>query len=310
MSPESSPGWRHKTNTEGRFVRAPSLFRHWVTTDGSSGYRAEPGRYHLYVSYACPWAHRTIIFRRLKKLEDIVGMTVVDPIRDHRGWRFADHDPDPINGFHFLREGYLATDPNHASGVTVPVLWDKHTSRIVNNESSEIIRMLNTEFDEWGDAGTDFCPRELIDEIDELNAVVYTNVNNGVYKCGFAGSQEAYAASFASLFEALDMLDKRLATNRYLLGDALTEADWRLFTTLIRFDAVYVGHFKCNKRRIVDYPNLSGYLRELYQMPHIAGTVNMDHIKRHYYETHLALNPTGIVPAGPDLDFEAPHGRG
>jgi len=310
MSPESTPGWRHKTNTEGRFVRAPSLFRHWVTTDGSSGYRAEPGRYHLYVSYACPWAHRTIIFRRLKKLEDIIGMTVVDPIRDHRGWRFADHDPDPINGFHFLREGYLATDPNHTSGVTVPVLWDKHTSRIVNNESSEIIRMLNTEFDEWGDAGTDFCPRELVDEIDELNAVVYTNVNNGVYKCGFAGSQEAYAASFASLFEALDMLDERLATNRYLLGDALTEADWRLFTTLIRFDAVYVGHFKCNKRRIVDYPNLSGYLRELYQMPHIAGTVNMDHIKRHYYETHLALNPTGIVPAGPDLDFEAPHGRG
>ncbi len=310
MSPESSPGWRHKTNAEGRFVRAPSLFRHWVTTDGSSGYRAEPGRYHLYVSYACPWAHRTIIFRRLKKLEDIVGMTVVDPIRDHRGWRFADDEPDPINGFRFLREGYLATDPNHASGVTVPVLWDKHTSRIVNNESSEIIRMLNTEFDEWGDAGTDFYPRELVDEIDELNAVVYTNVNNGVYKCGFARSQEAYAASFASLFEALDMLDERLATNRYLLGDALTEADWRLFTTLIRFDAVYVGHFKCNKRRIVDYPNLSGYLRELYQMPHIAGTVNMDHIKRHYYETHLALNPTGIVPFGPDLDFEAPHGRG
>ncbi len=310
MSPESTPGWRHKTNAEGRFVRAPSLFRDWVTTDRSSGYRAEPGRYHLYVSYACPWAHRTIIFRMLKKLENIISMTVVDPIRDDRGWRFADHEPDPINGFRFLREGYLATDPNYASRVTVPVLWDKHTSRVVNNESSEIIRMLNTEFDEWGDAGVDFYPGDLVDEIDELNAVVYTDVNNGVYKCGFARSQEAYAASFASLFETLDMLDARLATNRYLMGNALTEADWRLFTTLVRFDAVYVGHFKCNKQRIVDYPNLSGYLRELYQLPHIAGTVNMDHIKRHYFETHLSLNPTGIVPAGPDLDFEAPHGRG
>jgi putative glutathione S-transferase len=310
MSPETTPGWRHETNVEGRFVRAPSLFRDRVTTDGSSDYRAERGRYHLYVSYACPWAHRTIIFRKLKKLEDIIDMTVVDPIRDDRGWRFVDDEPDPINGFRFLREGYLATDPDYASRVTVPVLWDKHTSRIVNNESSEIIRMLNAEFDEWGDAGTDFCPRELVEEIDELNAVVYTNVNNGVYKCGFASSQEAYAASFGSLFETLEMLDERLATNRYLMGDALTEADWRLFTTLVRFDAVYVGHFKCNKQRIVDYPNLSCYLRELYQMPHIAGTVNMDHIKRHYYETHLSLNPTGIVPAGPDLDFEDPHGRG
>ena len=287
-----------------------STFREQVTADGSFGFRSEPGRYHLYVSYACPWAHRTIIVRKLKALEDVVGMSVVDPIRDRRGWCFSADDPDPIRGFRYLSEAYLATDPSYDSRVTVPVLWDRQTSRIVNNESAEIIRMLNSEFDEWGDAQVDLYPRDLRAEIDSLNDLIYENVNNGVYKCGFARSQAAYEASFHPLFETLDALDKRLDENRYLLGEVLTEADWRLFTTLVRFDAVYFGHFKCNKRRIADYPNLFGYLRELYQMPHIADTVNMDHIKRHYYITHGSLNPSGIVPLGPDLDFTAPHGRG
>ncbi len=310
MSLDDTVELRHKTDGTGKFVRLPSVFRRQVTADGSSGLRAEPNRYHLYVSYACPWAHRTVIFRKLKGLEHVVGMSVVDPLRDQRGWRFFADDPDPVNGFGFLYEAYLATDPAYASRVTVPVLWDKQTGRIVNNESSEIIRMLNSEFDEWGDTTVDFRPAALRDEIDALNGVIYTNVNNGVYKCGFARSQAAYEASFYPLFETLDMLEERLGESRYLVGDVVTEADWRLFTTLVRFDPVYVGHFKCNKRRIADYANLSGYLRELYQVPHVAETVNMDHIKRHYYITHTSLNPSRIVPAGPDFDLSAPHGRG
>jgi len=295
---------------QGRYERQTSAFRDWVTTEDSSDYPAEPGRYHLYVSYACPWASRAIIVRKLKRLEEVVGMTVLDPVRDRRGWRFFEDDPDPVNGFRFLAQAYRATDPGYDARVTVPVLWDKQTSRIVNNESADVIRMLNRAFDEWGNNSVDLCPDELVDEIDELNAVVYDNVNNGVYKCGFAGSQEAYEEAFEPLFETLEMLDGRLAENRYLMGDVVTEADWRLFTTLVRFDAVYYVHFKCNKKRIADYGNLSGYMRELYQMPGIADTVNMDHIKRHYYVTHGSLNPSGIVPRGPELDFESPHGRG
>lgn len=300
----------HETTDSGRFRRQDSAFREWVTAAGDRGYRAEPGRYHLYVSYACPWAHRTIIVRKLKELEDVVGLTVLDPIRDRRGWRFFEDEPDPINGFRFLAQAYTATEPDFDARVTVPVLWDRQTDRIVNNESAEIIRMLNDAFDAWGNDDLDLCPDELRDDIDEINAVVYDNVNDGVYKCGFARTQEAYEESFHPLFETLDMLDRRLGEKRYLLGEAVTEADWRLFTTLLRFDAVYYGHFKCNRRRIVDYPNLSGYLRELYQMPGIADTVHMDHIKRHYYMTHGSLNPNRVVPVGPELDFDAPHGRG
>jgi putative glutathione S-transferase len=301
----------NETGRRGEFVRQQSAFRDRVTADGSSGYRAEPDRYHLYVSYACPWAHRTIILRKLKGLEDVIGMTVVDPIRDERGWAFTDAagGPDPINGFRFLSEAYHATDRRFDGRVTVPVLWDKKTKRIVNNESSEIIRMLNSEFDEWATGKADFYPEALREEIDAINADVYDNVNNGVYRCGFAASQEAYDEAFEKLFDALDRLEARLAERRYLTGDEPTEADWRLFTTLLRFDPVYVGHFKCNRRRLVDYPNLWAYTRDLYQTPGVADTVNLDHIKRHYYVTHRRINPTGVVPRGPEIDFAAAHDR-
>lgn len=301
-----------ETGRRGEFVRQESAFRDRVTADGSSRYRAEPDRYHLYVSYACPWAHRTIIFRKLKGLEDVIGMTVVDPIRDVRGWAFTDVSggPDPLNGFRFLSEAYVATDPGFEGRVTVPVLWDKKAGRIVNNESSEIIRMLNSEFDEWASrSDLDFYPEALRDEIDAVNTEVYDNVNNGVYRCGFAASQEAYEEAFEKLFGALDRLEARLSTRRFLMGDEQTEADWRLFTTLLRFDPVYVGHFKCNKRRLVDYPNLWAYTRDLYQTPGVAETVDLDHIKRHYYVTHRRINPTGVVPRGPEIDYAAPHDR-
>jgi putative glutathione S-transferase len=238
-------------------------------------------------------------------------MTVVDPVRDARGWAFTEASgPDPVNGFRFLSEAYRATDPAFDRRVTVPVLWDKQSKRIVNNESSEVIRMLNSEFDEWGDAAQDFYPEELRGEIDRINDFVYANVNNGVYRTGFATTQSAYERAFELLFAALDDLEHRLARRRYLVGDRVTEADWRLFTTLVRFDPVYVGHFKCNLRRLVDYPNLWAYTRELYQWPGVAETVNLDHIKRHYYVTHGAINPTGVVPRGPEIDFSEPHGRG
>ena len=298
-----------KSEATAAFLRDVSVFRGWVCADGSTDFLAEADRYHLYISPACPWAHRAVIVRRLKKLETAIGMTVVDPIRDERGWRFTD-EPDPVNGFEFLAEAYTTTEPTYASRVTVPMLWDKESSKIVNNESSEIIRMLNFEFDEWGDASVDIYPEPLRDEIDAINELVYTNVNNGVYRCGFARSQKAYNEAFELLFDTLDMLEARLSKSRYLCGDLPTEADWRLLPTLVRFDVVYFSHFKCNKRRIVDYSNLWGYCRDLFQLPGIAETVDFDQIKRHYFTTHGSLNPSGVVPRGPEIDWEQPHARG
>jgi putative glutathione S-transferase len=299
-------------NEAGEFKRQEDVFRDWVTRDGASGYPAEPNRYHLYVSLACPWAHRTIIIHKLKKLENVIGMTVVDPIRDERGWAFRNgpgYSEDPVNGFKFLSEAYQATDPNYNARVTVPVLWDKKRRRIVSNADDDIIRMLNSEFNDFTDSDLDFYPEELRAEIDAVNDLVYPNVNDGVYRAGFATTQRAYEHAVRNLFDALDQLEERLSKQRYLVGARLTEADWRLFTTLIRFDAVYYVHFKCNIRRIVDYPNLWGYLRDLYQHDGVAETVNFDHIKRHYYVTHDDINPTRIVPVGPKLDFNTPHGR-
>lgn len=299
-------------NDQGEFTRQADQFRNWVTRAGSSGYPAEPDRYHLYVSLACPWAHRTIIMRKLKKLEEVIKMTVVDPIRDEHGWAFRNgpgYSEDPINGFKYLSEAYKATDPNYNVRVTVPVLWDKKTRKIVSNADEDIMRMFNSEFDDFTDIELDFYPEELRDEIDKVNDFVYPNINDGVYRAGFATTQRAYERAVRKLFDALDQLEARLANQRDLVGNRLTEADWRLFPTLIRFDAVYHGHFKCNIRRIVDYPNLYGYLRDLYQHDGIAETVNFDHIKRHYYVTHTDINPTQIVPVGPELDLTSPHGR-
>lgn len=297
---------------EGEFKRQPDSFRGHITASGHSGYPAQAGRYHLYVSWACPWAHRTIIVRKLKKLESIIGMTVVDPIRDERGWAFRegpDHSLDPVNGFRFLREAYKATDQNYAGRVTVPVLWDTVTSRIVTNSDDDLMRMLNSEFNRFTDSPLDLYPDGLRLEIDELNTFIYENVNDGVYRAGFATSQAAYERAARRLFAALDQLEARLARQRYLLGPEFVETDWRLFVTLVRFDAVYHGHFKCNIRRIIDYPNLFGYLKDLYQTNGIADTVNFDHIKRHYYITHDDINPTRIVPLGPEQDLAGPHGR-
>jgi putative glutathione S-transferase len=297
-------------NAEGAFVRQTSAFRDRVTADGSSGYPAVAERYHLYVSLACPWAHRTIVVRELKGLADAIPMTIVDPVRDERGWRFPPEAPDPVNGFRFLSEAYAATDPGFDARVTVPVLWDTVTGRIVNNESADIVEILNSEFD--GVAArpqVDLHPGELRDYVDELNAWIYDRINDGVYKAGFASSQAAYEAAVVPLFEALDTLEERLADRRFLFGERQTLADWRLFTTLVRFDAVYVGHFKCNLRRIEDYPNLFGYLRDLHQTAGVAATVDFDHIKRHYYVTHGEINPTGIVPVGPVQDLSTPHER-
>jgi putative glutathione S-transferase len=299
-----------ETSADGCFVRQKSVFRNRVTADGSSDFPAEAGRYDLYVSLACPWAHRTIIFRKLKRLEDAISMSVVDPLRSERGWSFTDQSgPDAANNFRYLSEAYIATDAEFADRVTVPVLWDRKTGRIVNNESSEIIRMFNSEFDAFGDASIDFYPEELREEIDAINQWIYRDVNNGVYRAGFATTQAAHEEGVGPLFDALDDIERRLVSNRYLVGNRLTESDWRLFTTLVRFDAVYVGHFKCNRRRISDYPALGAYLRDLYQHAGVAETVDMDQIKRHYYVTHENLNPTRVVPVGPDLNFDAPHGR-
>ena len=307
--------WYDTAATGGRFERKASTFRNWVTADGApgptgeGGFRAEPGRYHLYVSLACPWAHRTLIGRALKGLEDAISVSVVDPHMGEEGWVFGNTPgatPDSINGASRLYEVYLAADPAYTGRVTVPVLWDRQRNTIVSNESAEILRMLDSAF---GDTGPDLYPVDLRAEIDAINARVYDRVNNGVYKAGFATAQNAYAAAFAALFDELDALEARLDCGRYLCGARLTEADIRLFTTLVRFDAVYVGHFKCNKRRIADYPNLSNYLRDLYALPGVAPTVNLLHIKRHYYESHPTINPTRIVPVGPDLDFSAPNDR-
>jgi|SRR5579864_34532 len=299
-------------SADGRFVRQPDIFRDWVRADGRSGYPAEAGRYHLYVSLACPWAHRTIIVRKLKRLENAVRMTVVDPIRDERGWAFRDgagHSRDPINGFQFLREAYLATDSGYRSRVTVPVLWDTKTKRIVSNSDDDIMRMFGSEFDAFSGVELDLYPTPHRAEIDELSEWIYENVNDGVYRAGFATTQRAYEEAAYRLFAVLDQLEERLAGRRYLIGSQPLETDWRLFVTLIRFDAVYHGHFKCNLHRIADYGNLFGYLRDLYQYDGVAETVNFDHIKRHYYYTHDDINPTRIVPIGPAQDLAAPHGR-
>jgi putative glutathione S-transferase len=301
--------------TAGAFVRPPSRFRNWLTVDGSpgpsgeGGFKAEPDRYHLYVSLACPWAHRTLLFRKLKKLTDLIGVSVVAPHMLAEGWEFNEEWPDHIYGSQRLYEIYLRADPLYSGRVTVPVLWDKHRETIVSNESADIIRMLNSAFDEWGDASLDFYPEALRAEIDAVNTTVFENVNNGVYKAGFATSQDAYENAFRALFNTLDELDSRIDEQRFLLGDRLTEADWRLFTTLVRFDVVYHGHFKCNRRRITDFPNLGGYLRDLFQMPGVKDTVDFEHIKQHYYYSHHRINPTRIVPLGPLLILDAPHDR-
>lgn len=311
--------WYDTASTGGRFVRKDSAFRSWVTADGSAGvsgnagFKAEKGRYHLYVSLACPWAHRTLIYRALKGLQDHIPVHVVHWYMAENGWTFAPGEGvtgDPIHQAEFMHQVYTAADPDYSGRVTVPVLWDTQTQTIVSNESSEIIRMFNSAFDEVGALPGDFYPEALRTEIDELNTRIYDTVNNGVYKAGFATSQDAYEEAIKPLFATLDWLEQRLATQRYLLGDAITEADWRLFTTLVRFDPVYVGHFKCNIRRIADYPNLSGYLRDLYQQPGVADTVDMQHIKRHYYESHDTINPSRVVPIGPVDDLTLPHGRG
>ena len=310
--------WYDTSGTGGRFVREGAQFRNWITEDGrpgptgEGGFGAEPGRYHLYVSLACPWAHRTLIFRKLKGLEEMISVSVTHWHMGSDGWTFEPAEgviPDAVNGARYMRDVYVRAKSDYTGRATVPVLWDKRTGTIVNNESSEIIRMLTRAFDGVGAKPGNYYPEDLRAEIDAMNARIYDAVNNGVYKVGFATTQAAYEEAVRPLFDTLDWLDACLAQRRYLLGERLTEADWRLFTTLVRFDAVYVGHFKCNKRRIADYPNLSAYVRELYQMPGVAETVNFTHIKNHYYQSHAKINPTGIVPVGPDLDLDTPHGR-
>ena len=303
---------------DGRFIRPATSFRNFVTADGSAGptgeggFAAEAGRYHLYVSLACPWAHRTLIFRTLKKLDDVVSVSVTEPLYGKTGWEFGTAGggtSDTVNGKATLAEIYLLADPHYTGRVSVPVLWDKKRRTIVNNESSEIIRMLNSAFEAFTDVRTDYYPAELRGEIDRVNDLVYPNVNNGVYRAGFATSQEAYEEAARGIFAAFDQLEARLSRQRYLVGRQTTEADWRLFTTLVRFDTVYYSHFKCNLRRLADYPNLWNYTRDLYQAPGIAETVSIDHIKRHYYGSQRQVNPTGIVPIGPLIDFAAPHDR-
>jgi len=309
----SNPGqFPDENTTDGEFARQEDAFRHWVRRDGSTPFTPDPDRYHLYVSLACPWAHRTLIARRFKNLESVIGVTVVDPVRDERGWAFRNGDgfsADPINGFQFLSEAYLASDPQFRGRWTVPVLWDKQTKRIVNNSEDDICRMFNDEFPGGDDRTPDLFPKRLAHEQEELSQLIYARVNNGVYRAGFATKQPAYERAVRRLFETLDSLEERLARQRYLFGPVPVETDWRLFCTLVRFDAVYHGHFKCNLRRIADYPNLQGYVQDLYQQPGIADTVNLDHIKRHYYVTHTEINPTQIVPLGPVLKLDAPHGR-
>ncbi len=303
---------RQWQNTDGRFVRPRTSFRDWITADGGSGFPAEAGRYHLYIAWACPWAHRTAILRKLKGLEEAIGLSAVGSFMGEDGWAFYDEPgviPDTVKGAYYLREVYAKADPDYTGRVTTPVLWDKETGTIVNNESREIIRMLDTEFEEFTATDVDFCPGDLREEIDETIDAIYEPINNGVYRSGFATTQEAYEEAVTELFDALDRWEEVLSTRRYLCGDRITEADWCLFPTLVRFDAVYHGHFKCNLRRVVDYPNLWGYLRDLYGQPGVAETVNMDHIKKHYYRSHESINPTRIVPKGPVLDFNEPHDR-
>jgi glutathionyl-hydroquinone reductase len=310
--------WYDTKASAGRFVRSESQFRNWVTADGSAGpsgragFRAEPGRYHLYVAYACPWAHRTLIMRAFKGLDSLIGVSAVNSYMGAEGWTFAPGPEtivDDVNHAQRIYELYVLADPTYSGRATIPILWDKQQRTIVSNESAEIIRMLNSAFDGVGANGNDYYPAELRAEIDEWNAFIYPNVNNGVYRAGFATTQDAYEEAATAVFAALDRLEKHLATRRYLCGSRITEADIRLFTTLIRFDPVYHGHFKCNVRRIVDYPNLWGFVRDIYQQPGVAGTAHIDFIKRHYYGSHPNINPTRIVPVGPALDYMTPHGR-
>ncbi|WP_020210083.1 glutathione S-transferase family protein [Gilvimarinus chinensis] len=311
--------WYDTDSTGGKFVRSNAQYRHWVTADGiagptgEGGFKAEPGRYHLYVSLACPWAHRTLIFRKLKGLEKFIEVSVVNPLMAEHGWTFEDApgvEPDPIHHAEFLHQIYTADKPDYTGRVTVPVLWDKWQKRIVSNESADIIRMLNSAFDHLGAKPGDYYPEKLQNEIEQINDRVYHSVNNGVYKAGFATQQDAYDEAATELFTTLDWLEEKLEHNRYLTGGTITEADWRLFTTLIRFDPVYHGHFKCNIKRIADYPNLWGFTRELYQWPGVKETVNFEHIKGHYYRSHTMINPTGIVPKGPELALlDQPHKR-
>ncbi|AKS43412.1 glutathione S-transferase family protein [Wenzhouxiangella marina] len=310
--------WYDTESTGGRFERSKAAFRNWVTADGSAGptgeggFKAEPGRYHLYVALACPWAHRTLIFRKLKGLESMISLSVVNPIMREHGWTFRPGykvQPDPHFNAEFMHQIYTRAMSDYSGRVTVPVLWDKQRETIVSNESADIIRMFNSAFDGVGAKSGDYYPADLRESIDEINALVYDQVNNGVYKSGFATTQDAYEEAVIPLFETLDQLEERLSEQRYLCGDRLTEADWRLFTTLIRFDAVYVGHFKCNLRRIDDYPNLSNYLRDLFQVPGVSETVEMRAIKLHYYGSHDTINPHYIVPLGPALDFHRKHDR-
>lgn len=304
--------WYDTRESQGKFIRQASQFRNWITADGSagitgkSGFKAELGRYHLYISLACPWAHRTLIFRTLKGLEDIIPVSIVHWFMGENGWTFTAGEGvivDSLFNSEYLYQIYTQADANYTGRVTVPVLWDKQTQTIVSNESSEIIRMFNSAFDKIGAKEGDYYPVALREEIENLNDRIYHNINNGVYKCGFATTQQAYEEALTPLFETLNWLEERLSQQHYLTGDNITEADWRLFTTLVRFDAVYVGHFKCNLRRIVDYPNIWGYLRKLYQIEGISKTVNFEHIKRHYYESHKTINPTGIIPRGPEINF-------
>jgi putative glutathione S-transferase len=303
---------------KGEFIRATSSFRNWITKDGSAGpsgdggFAAEPDRYHLYISHACPWAHRTMIFRALKGLEDMISVSVVHPLMPAESWIFGEYPgatEDHVNHAHYLYENYQKVDPDFDGLVTVPLLWDKKRQTIVNNESADIIRMLNTAFDDFSDSSIDYYPESQREEIDAINNIVYNDVNNGVYKAGFATTQTAYEKAFDQLFNTMDFLEEKLSNQRYLVGTQITEADWRLFTTLVRFDAVYYNHFKTNKKRLMDYPNLWAYTRELYQVPGVAETVNMDHIKHHYFASHSSINPTGVVPKGPEIDFMVAHGR-
>ena len=307
--------WYETESNKGEFKRQESLFRNWITPDGApgptgeGGFAAEAGRYHLYVSLACPWAHRTLIFRSLKGLEDIISVSVVEPLMLEHGWEFSEQYPDHLYGMDYLHQLYTRTDPEITTRVTVPVLWDKQRQTIVSNESAEIIRMLGSAFDDITGNRLDFYPSALREEIDALNDWIYPTINNGVYRAGFATSQEAYESAYHQLFEALDSIEQRLGEQRYLTGATITEADWRLFTTLLRFDPVYFGHFKTNRQRIEDYPNISGYVRDLYQQPGVAATVDLPYIKQHYYGSHKTINPTGVVPLGQETDFSRPHDR-
>ena len=307
--------WYETESNQGKFKRQDSLFRHWITADGSpgptgsGGFEAQAGRYHLYVSLACPWAHRTLILRQLKGLEDIISVSVVEPLMLDHGWTFSEQYPDHLYGLDYLHQIYTRADPTVTSRVTVPVLWDKQRQTIVSNESAEIIRMLNSAFNEITGNTADYYPEDLRTEIDQLNDWIYPTINNGVYRAGFATTQHAYEEAYQELFAALDKIEQRLATQRYLCGERITEADWRLFTTLVRFDAVYFGHFKTNRQRIEDYDNISAYVRDLFQQPGVEATVDIPYIKQHYYGSHATINPTGVVPLGQEIDFRRPHDR-